>query len=238
MVTNLTKTSSATIKRNRDYALRHRVGDEPAAPGAHFRPPRGAARRSATRARTVPTRGRARRVPELAFGASSTARHAPVPSHARAGRRAPRTPRQEHVTEVSRDAVSAGPRPCPPGRGVGSGAGARARRAPGAEGLGAGGGPGPRRAAGAPGPRGGAGRRAACYLFLLLAEPRHLRGAQRRRGRGRGRGVGPGAGRGLHGGGARTSAGRTSPKQVFVEAARPAAAQRPRARPHARRAPR
>lgn len=46
------------------------------------------------------------------------------------------------------------------------------------------------------------GRDAACYLFLLLAEPRHLRGAQRRRGRGRGRGrsVGPGVGRGLHGG--------------------------------------
>lgn len=90
-----------------------------------------------------------------------------------------------------------------------------------------------------PGGSAGPGR-AACYLFLLLAEPRHLRGAQRRggRGRGRGRGVGPGVGRGLHGGGAGTSAGRTSPKQVFMETAWPAAAQRPRARPHALRAPR
>ena len=81
-------------------------------------------------------------------------------------------------------------------------------------------------------------RSEACYLFLLLAESRHLRGAQRRRGRGRGRDVGLGVGRGLHGGGAGASAGRTSPKQVFMEAAWPAAAQRPRARPHALRTPR
>lgn len=110
-------------------------------------------------------------------------------------------------------------------------------------------GPQPRTGVRAPRTCGGAGasrdhrrkrgaRSAACYLFLLLSEPRHLRGAQRRRGRGRGRGVGPGVGLGLHGGGAGTSAGRTSPKQMFMEAAWPAAAQHPRARPHALRAPR
>lgn len=38
----------------------------------------------------------------------------------------------------------------------------------------------------------GPGPSAACYLFLLLAEPRHLRGAQRG-----GRGLGPGLGIGL-----------------------------------------
>lgn len=223
-----------TLRRDDNEQQRAHI---PAASGQRAR---GARRALPAAARARPARfPRAALRPEFRNSLSARAQQPgtpPAPPAPHAGRRAPRTRQQKHVTEVSRDTVSAGPRRCPRGRGVGV-RGARAPR-PGGAGARRGGGPGAGRAAGAPGPRGGAGRRAACYLFLLLAEPRHLRGAQRRRGRGRGRGVGPGAGRGLHGGGAGASAGRTSPKQVFVEAARPAAAQRPRARPHAPRAPR
>ena len=49
------------------------------------------------------------------------------------------------------------------------------------------------------------------HLFLLLTEPRHLRGAQRRRGRG----VGPGVWRGLQEEGAGASAGRVLNKCLW-----------------------